>query len=392
MRTLLWFSLFAATVAAQPPEPIARGTYEGFPSVRISNRTLTLTMLVQGTAFADLVLSDDPELLSPLWNPFRMARELAASGVNATPPAHNPAGHFVCIDGFGPPSAEEKAAGLAMHGEARGLAFDVRSSRDGPVSVVSMTGKLPIVQESFTRTVRMVDGENVIYVESEVESLLGFDRPIHWGEHATIGSPFLESGVTVVDVSGLRSRTRDYDQVQNPDGVTQRRLASGREFAWPMAPALDGGTVDARVTPEKPHYIDHMTTLLDPARQLEWATALNPKRRLVLGYVFKREEYPWLQTWGNYPPTEKMSRGLEFATQPYDVPRRQVLSEGPLFGVPTYRWLPARAKIRTSFLMFYARVPEGFDKVDDVRLENGRIVVENRRTNRRVTLTASRPL
>jgi hypothetical protein len=135
-----------------------------------------------------------------------------------------------------------------------------------------------------------------------------------------------------------------------------------------------------------------MTTLLDPARQLEWATALNPKRRLVLGYVFKREEYPWLQTWGNYPPTEKMSRGLEFATQPYDVPRRQVLSEGPLFGVPTYRWLPARSKIRTSFLMFYARVPEGFDKVDDVRLENGQIVVENRRTNRRVTLTASRPL
>jgi hypothetical protein len=27
-------------------------------------------------------------------------------------------GHFVCVDGFGSPSKEEAAAGLAMHGEA----------------------------------------------------------------------------------------------------------------------------------------------------------------------------------------------------------------------------------------------------------------------------------
>ena len=28
------------------------------------------------------------------------------------------AGHFVCVDGFGPVSAEEEAAGLPGHGEA----------------------------------------------------------------------------------------------------------------------------------------------------------------------------------------------------------------------------------------------------------------------------------
>ena len=46
----------------------------------------------------------------------------------------------------------------------------------------------------------MVDGENIVYVESRLENLLGFDRPVNWAEHATIGSPFLESGATVVDV------------------------------------------------------------------------------------------------------------------------------------------------------------------------------------------------
>jgi hypothetical protein len=395
MCKLFCLLLFIAAAGAQAPQSIVRDTYEGFPAFRISNGSLTLTMLVEGAAFADLALADDPERLSPLWNRIRMARELAAAGGASpapNPPPRSADGHFVCVDGFGPASPEESAAGLPMHGEARAHTFDVQSSREGRVSIVTMTGKLPIVQEAFTRTVRMVDGENVVYVESELESLLGFDRPVNWGEHATIGSPFLESGVTVVDLSGARSRTRDYDQVQNPDGLTQRRLASGREFTWPMAPALNGGTVDARATPENPHYIDHFATLLDPSRRLEWVTALNPRRRLILGYVFKREEYPWLQTWGNYPPTQKLVRGMEFATQPYDVPRRQVINEGPLFGVPTFRWLPAKSKIRTSFLMFYARVPEGFDTVDDVRLENGQIVLENHRTSQRVTLTASRSL
>jgi hypothetical protein len=394
MRKFWWLLLCAGLASAQPADSVTKATYEGFPAVKISNGALTLTMLVEGTTFAEVVLADDPGKLSPLWSPIRMARELSQATGAPLPPEwdRSAGGHFVCVDGFGQVSAEERAAGLPTHGEAHQQTFEVRSGKDGRVTVVAMTGKLPIVQEMFTRTVRMVDGENVIYVESQLESLLGFDRPVNWGEHATIGSPFLESGVTVVDLSGSRSRTRNYDQPKNPDGVSERRLVSGREFTWPAAPALSGGTVDMRVTPDAPHYLDHTTTLMDPARALEWVTALNPKRRLMLGYVFKRAEYPWLQTWGNYPRTQKMSRGMEFATQPYDVPRRETIGPEPLFGTPMYRWLPAKSKIGTSFLMFYARVPEGFDKVDDVRLENGRIVIENRRTNQRVTLAASRGL
>jgi hypothetical protein len=39
--------------------------------------------------------------------------------------------------------------------------------------------------------------------------------------------------------------------------------------------------------------------------------------------------------------------------------------------------------------MFYARVPEGMKKVDDVRLENGQIVIEDRTSGKKVTLAAS---
>jgi hypothetical protein len=300
------------------------------------------------------------------------------------------AGLFVCVDGFGPSSPEERAAGLPGHGEAHTRTFAVHAERQGRGTDLTMTAQLPIVQEMFTRTFRVIDGENVVYVDSKLENLMGFDRPVNWAEHATLGSPFLEAGVTVVDISGSRSRTRPYQAKQMGD--LQRRLTSGQDFTWPMAPGLDGQMVDLRQTPEHPHFLDHAATLLDPHRELEWATAINPKKRLMIGYLFRRADYPWLQYWGDYPPTQKMARGMEFATQPFDVPRREVISGGPMFGTPTWRWLPAKSKIATRFLIFYTHVPEGFNKVDDVEMKNGQIVIFDRATNQQVTLPASEQL
>lgn len=372
---------------AQTGAFLAEGMYEGTPSLTPSNGRLTLTVLVKGSTVAGLVLADDAEKLSPYWNPVRMARELGR-----TAPADGALGHFVCVDGFGPVSSEERAAGLPGHGEAHLQTFAVRSRKQAGVAEVTLSAQLPLAMESFARTFRMVDGENVVYVESTLESLLGFDHPMQWAEHATVGSPFLEPGATVFDLSGTKSQNRPYTEPPNPRGQTQRRLASGADFTWPAAPGKDGNTIDMRATPENPHYMDHTTTLLDPAREFVWTAALNLKKRLLLGYLFRRRDYPWLQTWGDYPPSGKLARGMEFSSQPYDVPRREAVGMGTLFGEPTFQWLPAKATLHRRFLFFYTRVPEGFTETDDVRLENGGIVIEDRRSGKRIVLPASLPL
>lgn len=385
---LLFFGLFAglfATSAWGQTDVLKKVAFEEQQAIVLSNGALDLTVLMQGATVAGVVLANDTEKLNPLWNPIRMARELGN-----TSQFNGNFGHFVCVDGFGGVSREERAAGLQNHGEARSRVFEQRhAGREGKTTVVTMSATLPIVQEVLTRTFRMVDGENVIYVESQLENLLGFDRPVNWAEHATIGSPFLESGVTVVDISGSRSQTRPYPQPNTRPG---ERLSGGQNFTWPMAPGKDGKSIDLRRTPDDPRYVDHAATLIDPSSKLGWVTALNPDKRLILGYIFKREEYPWLQHWGNYPATKKMARGMEFGTQPYDVPRREAVGAGTMFDTPTYRWLPAKSKIETRFLMFYTRVPEGFGKVDEVRLEEGRIVIEDRGGKKQVTLAASLPL
>ena len=358
-------------------------TFEGHPALEMANDRITLTITKTGGSMNRVVLNDDAEKLSPLWDPIRAARELGQERRQGT------GGHFVCVDGFGPVSAEEKAAGLPGHGEAHSRPMAVvTAAKSGHTMTVKLGVELPIVREKFTRTFRLVDGENVVYVESEIENLLGFDRPVIWAEHATIGSPFLAPEVTVVDLSAGPSQTRPYPEAQRP----RRRLEPGRNFTWPMAPAKNGELINLRAAPAHPDSLDHTTSLMDTNRELEFATALNVEKHLLVGWVFRRQEYPWLQTWENYPPTPTMARGLEFSTQPYDVPRRESLSLGKMFGAPTYRWLPAKSRISTRFLLFYVRAPEGFRKVDDVRLRDGKLVIENRIGDLRIVLAASQGL
>ena len=159
-----------------------------------------------------------------------------------------------------------------------------------------------------------------------------------------------------------------------------------------MAPTVDGQMFDVRSAPMKPNTLDHTTTLLDPSRRLVFVTALHLDKRLLVGWVFRREEFPWVQTWLSNPAPNRMTRGLEFSTQPFDLTRADVLKNGPLFDSPVLRILPAKSTISSSFLMFYTSVPDGFLKVDDVQLSGGKLVIEDRANKKTIALAASRSL
>ncbi len=385
MRTIFLMAVFAAVAIPQTLFHRA-AQFEGQPALVIANDKLELTLSIRGGALVNLMLREEPEAPSPLWNPIRMARESGQASRSRT----GSMGHFVCVDGFGGVSEAERAAGLPGHGEAQMQTFEIRESKkDARTGSLTLNARLPLVQEDFTRTFRMVDGENVIYVESALTSELGFDRPISWAEHTTIGSPFLQSGVTVSSISGTRAQNRPYQGTGSPTAL--RRLAPGVNFSWPMAPGLDGKLIDLTAPPENAHFLDHATVLVDPSLELGWIATVNTAKHLVIGYLFKRSEYPWVQNWGNFPADGKFARGLEFSTQPYDESRVLAVAKNGLFDAPTFRWLPAKSTIRSHFLLFYASTPAGFGKVSSVRLENGQIVIQDS-AQKRITLPASLPL
>lgn len=381
MRTPLSIAVSVVVLAAQTEPPPT--TFEQQPGYLLSNGTLELTVLRMGATFGSLVLAGGPSKINPLWNPSELARK-----AGQPPRFGNSRGHFVCVDGFGGVSAEERAAGLPGHGEAYSKNFDLKSfSKSDGVLTLVMSTPLPLMQEQFTRTIRMVEGEKLVYVDSKLESQVAFDRPIAWAEHATIGAPFLEPGVTVVDLPAVRSKTRPYEG--RGSGQVAHRLLSDKEFTWPMAPVLTGQTVDIRSAPTKLDTGDHTTSAFDRSRKYVFATALHPGKKLLIGWVFRPSDFPWLQNWEFYPANGMLARGLEFSTQPFDIPRREAVAMSGLFNTPTFRWLPAKSAIETTFAIFYTEVPDGFTGVSDVKVENGSIAVEDSKAGKRVVLKSS---
>ncbi|MGE5489035.1 MAG: hypothetical protein ACM3ZB_14565 [bacterium] len=376
---IAWLAAACAASAQTPPE-LRRATVYSREAFLISNDKLEMAVAAQGGSILKIVLQGDSTGLSPFGNPEMVP------GVPENRKFQGPmVGHFVCVDGFGSPSAEERKAGLAMHGEAYLQPWvPIRAGKEGAQTHVTFAVDLPLLHEKFTRTFRMLDGENVVYVESELESALAFDRTANWAEHPYLFPPFLEPENTVVDISGVKSKTREYS------GDRPRlKLASFKDFDWPLAPAKDGGVVDVRAQPPGESWSGHTTTLIDTSRRLGFVTAINTARGYVLGYLFRREEYPWVQNYMNYMPNGWSGRGLEFATQPFDLPRREMVDLGSMFGTPVYRWLPAKSKIASRFLLFWARAPEGMRRVDDVRIEGDSIAIEDAGAGKTLRLRAA---
>jgi hypothetical protein len=352
----LLFALGLASAAVAQQEPAT--------PFLLANDKLELVISPNGARFDRVIMRDAPPL-SPL----------AALG------------HFLALDGFGAPSDQELASGMPFHGEANHQLFRILSAtRSGSFHSVTLQATLPLAQETLTRTAEIVDGEHVVYVTSVLESLIGVDRPVSWAEHSTIGPPFLEKGKVVVDMPATHCRVRPFKPGDIPG-----HLVYGRDFTWPMAPVVGGGETSIREIPTDHNWLDLASCEMDPSRAFAYVTALQLEQHLLYGYVFRREEYPWLMSWMNFTGDDRAARGMEFSSQPFDISHRDTVAMSPLFGVPTFRWLPARSKIENRFVIFYTRVPEAFTKIDDVTLKNGKLMIVDR-SGSTLVLAASRGL
>ena len=265
-------------------------------------------------------------------------------------------GHNLCLDIFGGPSDEEAAAGFGAHGEASVVAYEI-SAASGQLT---MQAPLPEARLHVERRIELRD--RTVYVHEAVENLAATDRPVGWTEHVTLGPPFLEKGVTEFRASATRSKV--FESVFGPADY----LTPGAEFEWPSAPRAGGGAADLRVYTAADASGAFTTHLMDPGRPHAFFVAFSPRARLALGYVWKQSDFPWMGIWEENrsranPPWngQELTRGMEFGVSPFPESRRRMIDRSRLFGVPTYRWIPAKTRVDVEYRIVVqsaTRIPE----------------------------------
>jgi hypothetical protein len=326
-------------------------SYRNRRAATIENGVLRVTVLEEGGHIAEI--ADRATGVNPLWIPdwpsiepssYDAARDTVYGGGADAPLLAGIMGHNVCLDIFGGPSAEEAQAGLPVHGEASTARFDIESK---DVSLV-MRAALPQAQLEFERRIDLFG--HAVRVRERVENMSATDRPIGWTQHVTLGPPFLERGGTQFRVSARRSKV-----FEGPFGPADY-LLPGAEFDWPMAPRAAGGVRDLRTYMDAEVSSAYTAHQMDTGREHAYFVAFSPSFRLAFGYVWRRADYPWMGIWeenharpGAPWNSGALTCGMEFGVSPFPETRRQMIERGPLFGVPTFRWIPARQAIEVEY-------------------------------------------
>jgi len=355
---------------------ITRKPFGGRRAWQVGSGEVELTILAGGGHLAAITLAGKPEI-NPFWRPvwktiepwhYRSRQHGAAYGGSAL--LASIAGHIFCLGHFGDPSAPEAAAGMDTHGEATVSRWQELGRRETRTRS-SLTLGCALLKEGMVveRTYETRAGSHAITVTTAIRSLLDFDRPFTLCEHGSFSDPFLEKGVTILDLSA------DKGQVFPGEFSHKQRLKPGATFAWPLAPGAAGEQVDLRLIARSYRKnSDFAAMRMDVTRDDAWASMLNPRLGVAVIYQWRRSDYPWLGNWeDNFCRTaapwagKTLARGVEFANSPFPVPLERQVRLGRLFDTPTYGWLPALGRIETVFRILMVPSPAGAAGVADVR-------------------------
>ncbi|HYL75460.1 MAG TPA: hypothetical protein VEU96_14705 [Bryobacteraceae bacterium] len=319
-------------------------TFHNRRAVQIEDDSVRVTVTTEGGHIAEILHKASG--VSPLWIPPWPSIEPSTYSLAKHPEYGADAeskllsgimGQNLCLDLFGSPSAEEAAAGMTVHGEASVATYKITFADRELTAACS----LPAAQLQFERRIRLDRGR--VRINETVENISILDRPIAWTQHATLGPPFLEKGVTQFRAPGTKAHT----------------LSSGQDFDWPIATRANGGKEDLQVYTNAPASGSFDTVMMDPHRDEAFFFAYSPKSKVLFGYVWKRADFPWLGIWDeNYnrkqPPWNgrTLTRGMEFGASPIAESRRKMIDRHALFGVPAYRWIPAKTKVHVDYWAF----------------------------------------
>ena len=279
-------------------------------------------------------------------------------------------GHFLCLDRWGAPSAAEQSHGMPYHGEAAAVRWTTVSEPQPSNRQVSaeMSCELPLAGLRVARHILLDDTGSVALITEQVTNGNKLGRIYNIVQHPTIAPPFLNDD-TLVDSNARAGFLQD-------GPVPSSRDAASR---WPTI-AVRSAEVDLRQLRSEPGDVSDVSSFVfDNDEAYGWVTASSPRQKLLLGYVWKSADYPWLNIWRFRVDGKPAARGLEFGTTGYHQPFPTLVKQGRLLDRPTFAHLDADETIGRAYLCFLGRIPADFQGVAELRVAEGKLRLKERR-------------
>ena len=295
-------------------------------------------------------------------------------------------GHFLCLGRWGDPSPGELAAGLNKHGEFLKLKWKavkedntINMSASSKLEGLSIERKMELSKQSpCFKIIEKVRNDNVL------------GRMYNMVQHPTIANPFLNEE-TIVECNA----TLGFDYAAD-------RYDDSFATLWPLVQIKNG----AHIKLDKPDqsYSSIFCFIVNPKEEYGWITAWSPIHNTLLGYIWKRSDYPWINHWlhweaaagnnqslsiaGNNSPGKLLYRGLEFGATGIHKPFNEILVKNLLnvLGESSLCMIDAGEEHIRSFYSFMYAIPSGFKGVQNVSFNPEDISVFEKETDAKINI------
>ena len=295
-------------------------------------------------------------------------------------------GHFLCLGNWGDPSPGEQKSGLKKHGEFAGIIWEFNTI--GNDAMMKASSALEGIQ--IIRKIQLARNSSCIKISEVIKNTESRGRMYNMVQHPTIAGDFLNER-TIVNCNA----TSGFDYLNRSDTI----FSSGK---WPLYKNAHGQVINL----ENPKlvYNSVFPTVIDPGSEYGWISAYSPDHHLLLGYLWKRSDYPWINHWIHFAddPSSKVSglsvnnneeevrvhsdtgltsrmiyRGLEFGTTGMHMSFKEIIDKKlfEVLGERSFEFLDAGEQKERSYFMFLEKVPKEFSGVAEIKMETNYIKI-----------------
>jgi hypothetical protein len=314
--------------------------------------------------------------------PFSVAPWATESIAPSSPPVIRVLrGDFFCLP-FGGNETPYRGERHPVHGETANRKWPfVAESHAGGEHVLQTRLRTRVRAGRVEKTLRLVDGHNVVYCRHTVSGMSG---RMNFGHHAMLKFPDAPgSGLVATSpfVSG-QVFPGDFERAEIGGYSALRPGAAFTSLA--AVPTLRGEPADLTRYPARRGYEDLVMLVSDPARSLAWNAVTFPRE----GYVWfalkdpqvLRQTVLWISNAGrHYAPWSGRHAGvmgIEDVTAYFHYGLAESAARNPVSaaGIPTSALLRPGQPLVVNYLFGIARTPRGFGAVAEIRPEGDQSV------------------
>jgi hypothetical protein len=271
-------------------------------------------------------------------------------------------GQFLSIGRWSLPTAGESKLGMPRNGEPANNWWKLESVKYG--KELKMNCEAPLDGFLVSRSVVLSQSDPLFKVTETITNEFSIGRVCTIIQNLILSTPFFNPAMRL-NCNASYGFNQDW-------GMPEPNV---HEYKWPLAfiDTLKISTIDLSRFSTKFQY----TSSFVFSDSIGWITAYNPKLKLLLGYVWKTNEYPWLHIKNeiNYgkPDLHGISFGTTGLNDKYSFENRLTTT---FHKVRNFDFIDAKSSLVKQWYCFMINLDEDLEQTLNVAVQNDRIFIK----------------